>query len=333
MENIIIVGTGAYGTALASVLSDNKHNITMIGVDKDEVNDINVNKKNSKYFPNLKLNKTIKATTNWENAIENAEVIVLAIPSQFLQDICVKINKYVKKRVIIVNASKGFAGTKNIILPYEELKEKLKSTSYEFIGGIYGPSIASEVISKKPVFITAASNNLENAKKISKIFSNNYFSVFPSENILLTEFSVILKNIYAIGAGMAASIFKSDSSKSSIIALSIFEMQKIISIYRNISVKTLSFDLASMADIILTTSTNKSRNYTLGYYIGENDSAKDALNKYAFTVEGLNSCKLLFNDLQERGYDFPLLTILYEIMFENKKPSSFLYSVFNLQNL
>ncbi len=328
MKNITIIGSGAYGTALASVLLDNEHNVTILGVDKNEIDDININHKNSKYFPEYKLDKSIKAVLDWEEGLKDADVLVLAIPSKFLNDVCTKINKYSKRKMGIINASKGF-GQKSLEIPHELLDSTLKPNTYEYIGGIYGPSIAEEVLSKEQLLIVATSNTIENADKITKIFKNNYFIVYSSENIKMIEYSVILKNIYAISVGMSYAIFSSKSTIASIISIAISEIRQIIGIYTNNSVKNITFDIASLADIILTTTSDKSRNFSLGFQIGKNNDVSSVLKNYKLTVEGLESCKMLCDSLIENGHNLPLISILYDILFNEKTPSIFLKSIFN----
>ncbi len=324
MKNITIIGTGAYGTALANVLSENGHNIKMIGVEKNQVDDINLNHRNTAFFPTHKINPKIRAYTDWVIGMENCEIIVICVPSQYLVSICENINKYCKNKVGIVNATKGF-DVKTGDLPNVILNEKIFSKNIAFLGGIYGPSIASEVLDKKNIHIAAAGINLYAAKQIKKIFNNSYFKVFESTDINVIEYSCILKNPLAIMSGMVYAVFGSMSTTASLIAIGINEIKKIIMIATKKSFKDINMNIPSLADIILTTTSEKSRNFQLGFKIGKANNASKVLRESnANTVEGLVTCKIIYELIGTNNDDLLVINSLYDIIYNNKKPSTYL---------
>lgn len=325
MKNKIgIIGTGAYGTALANVLSDNGHEVVMVGIDINEVNDINKNNMNSKYFNEYKINLNIKAVTDWKKGLNYQDVIVIAVPSEFVLDVLKKINTYSKNdQVIIINSAKGYIDntTKS---PLRVIKNNLKKNSFAFVGGIYGPSISLDIIKKKPVLISAIAFNIIEANIIKKIFKNYYFHVLSSNNILKIENSSIIKNSLAIFSGIVWGTYKSYSTLSTYIALGIEEICKLFSLQYNNEQY-----LPAIADIILTTTSINSRNFQMGINISQSDDIESTIRNEKRTVEGINACRILTNNFDFKKMNMPLFYGLSQILFNFKKPKSFLIKALN----
>ncbi len=330
-KNIVVIGSGAYGTAIANLLLDNNHVVTILGIDEEEINDININKHNNKYFPKKKLINQINATLNYEDVFnENLDVIVIAVPSMFISSVCMKINKFLKSKPIIINTSKGLE-PKNLSIPYYIYTDKLKLHSYQFIAGIYGASIASEILDKNESGVVAVSNDIEHSKIVKEIFENDYFNVHVSDQIINIEYSSILKNSYAIFMGIANRVLTSNNTLLYFISSIVFELKKILSVYGGDQNK--EFTIPTFADLLLSLTFNTTRNFKLGLDIGQIDNGKKALKNFKLTTEGVQTCKLICEDLIQKKVNAPILATLYEILFDDKKPSVYLKTLFsNLKN-
>lgn len=325
-KNITVIGTGSYGTALANVLADNNHNVIMYGIDIKQVNNINNEHLNYNFFGNLKINKKIKATMNFYEAVKNVEYIVLGIPVIAIKQIIEKINKIITKPIVIINTAKGLHPETNEILS-KTITKLINPKILKSYAGIYGPSIAKEVLQKKPTCIMAVSQDFEIAKEIRNLFNNEYFIVFINTDIIGTEYAVSLKNSIAIASGIFSGIYKSDSTKASLITIGLNEI-KFFSKIKGAKNETF-FNFAGLADLILTTTSNKSRNYSFGNKIAKADNAQKILSKKQIkTIEGISTCKIIILDARNNNIYLPLFETLYEILYNKKQPSKIINNIF-----
>ncbi|KAF5301850.1 hypothetical protein FQR65_LT19182 [Abscondita terminalis] len=268
---ITIIGTGAYGTVLGNVLADNGHNVLMYGRDEKKVKDINENNLNSAYFNYYILNPSIKATTDFIGAIEEAEVIVLAVPTLAIEENLDKIIKFGKRPVRIISVAKGMDSNSNDVLSKTIIK-KLKN-----------------ILQRKATCIMSANEDLEEAKYIANLFTNEYFNVIPTTDLIGCEVAATLKNTVAIAGGILNGFNGADNAKASLITIGLNEMIKIA---EKIGAKTETFfNFACLGDLVLTASSSKSRNFKLGLEIAEHNDADVVLKNYKSTVEGVQACK------------------------------------------
>ncbi|WP_338955616.1 NAD(P)H-dependent glycerol-3-phosphate dehydrogenase [Spiroplasma endosymbiont of Polydrusus cervinus] len=324
-KNITIIGTGAYGTVLANVLTDNDHNVIMYGIENKEVNDINDDHLNRHFFADLKINKEIKATTNFGEAVEDAEYIILGIPVVAIKPIIDKINQTVKKPVVIINVAKGLDPETHEILS-KSIVKLISPSILKAYAGIYGPSIAKEVLQRKPTCIMAVSNDLGIAQEVQGLFNNEYFVTFADTDVIGAEYAVALKNAVAIASGIFNGLYESDNAKASLITMGLNEI-KLFANAKGARIETF-LNFAGLADLILTVTSKKSRNYTLGFEIGQADDAEKVLASYPKTVEGVLTCKTIVLDAQANNITLPLFETLYDILYNCKRPSIIINNVF-----
>ena len=169
---VVVLGSGSWGCALANVLADNDQEVIVWGICKEEIDDINTNHKNSKYFDAI-LSDKIKATMDIE-CIKDADVLLLGIPSQAIEEVCNKIEAHSTKPAIIINVSKGFHPTTHERLSVV-IDKNLSSKSKKAIVSLIGPSHAEEVVIRLMTCLNAVSDDIEAAKVVQRLFSNSFF--------------------------------------------------------------------------------------------------------------------------------------------------------------
>lgn len=324
-KNITIIGTGAYGTVLANVLTDNDHNVIMYGIDSNEVNDINNEHLNSHFFGDLKINKEIKATTNFNEALEDAEYIILGIPVVAIKSVIEKINKALSKPVVIINVAKGLDPETHEVLS-QSIVKLIDNKILKAYVGIYGPSIAQEVLQRKPTCIMSVSNDITIAQEVRNLFNNEYFVTFANTDVVGAEYAVALKNAVAIASGIFNGLYASDNAKASLITMGLNEIQ-LFAKTQGAQIETF-LNFAGLADLILTATSSKSRNFSLGFEIAQADDAKKILASHAKTVEGVLTCKTIVCAARANNIVLPLFEALYDILYNNKRPSTIINSVF-----
>jgi glycerol-3-phosphate dehydrogenase (NAD(P)+) len=325
--NVTIIGTGAYGTVLANVLADNGNNVLMYGVIDSQIDDINDNNLNSFFFGDLLINEHIKATNDIVYALEKAEVVILGTPTAALNDVISNIIKNAKHPMHIINVAKGLDDDKLDLLSKKIEGMFEGSNIAKSIGAIYGPSVAIEVIQRKPTCVMSCNKDLETAKFIAELFTNEYFIALPTTDIAGCEVAAALKNTIAIAAGLLDGMLGSDNSRSCLITIGLSEMYRIASAFG--AEKDTFFNFATLGDLILTSTSIKSRNYSLGKEIAKNDGdAKKVLNAHRRTVEGVLTCKVAYEIIRKLDIKCPLFEIMYEILYNNCKPSALMNTLF-----
>ena len=312
---IRIIGSGSWACGLSKVLVDNNHDVLMIGIDPNEVNDINLNHRNSKYF-NDSLNPNIKASLDY-NDIADADVILLAIPSKVLKSVANKIINIISKPVYIINVSKGFDPETHKRLSV--VIKDLFNTKAKAIVSLIGPSHAEEVIKGLLTVVNAVSDDLNAAKLIQELFSNNYFRVYVHSDVIGAEIGSALKNIMAIASGILEGLNQGDNARAALMTRGLYEMTRFgLALGAN---KETFLGLNGVGDLIVTCTSYHSRNFNAGLAIGKNDGAKEFLENNKTTVEGIIATKLVYDLANEMKIELPIVNEVYEILYNFKKPS------------
>lgn len=312
-----IIGTGAWGTALAQVLVDNNHEVLMYGISNEEIDDINKGY-NKKYFGDLRIDKRIEVTTNIKEAVVDASYILIAVPSVAVREIAIKLNKIIKNKPIIVNVSKGFDEKTNKRLS-EVIKEKIDEKKREGVVTLIGPSYASEVIRRVCTTIGAVSSSKVRAKDVQKLFSNKYFRVYTLTDEIGAEYGAGLKNIIALASGMANGLGLGENTKAALITRGMAEISR-YGIAKGGKLKTY-LGLTGFGDLVLTCSSANSRNFEAGYKIGKDDGAEDFFKTNKKTVEGIKACQIIYHESKKNNISTPITDAVYKVLFEGLKPS------------
>lgn len=314
-EKIAILGTGAWGTALANVLLENGHIVNMWGIDLNEINDL---KKgiNTRYFGNKKLSKKPNlVTNNLELVLKNCEIILLAIPSKFLIETLKKIKAILfNKKVIIINVAKGI-DVESKHFWSEVIKKNFKENIHGLVS-LLGPSFASEVFEKETTLINAVGSDIRVIKKIKNLFDNTYFNLVPLTNELGAEIFAALKNVAAIGTGITYQLHHSINTRSAMLTSLFQEIYKIyIKLSKNKGISSIGYELCAIGDLTLTCTNEKSRNFSFGLLVGEIGIDK-ALKENRSTVEGYIASKIIHEILTKKKIKAPIMETIYKILYE-----------------
>lgn len=323
---ISFIGSGAWATALANVVSENGHETIIYGISNDEVNDINLNHCNSRYFKDVKINENIKATLNIKEAVSHSNVIVLATPSSQIRNVINEINPLIDSNPIILNVSKGF-DSKTFRRLSEVIKELIDPNKTKGIVTLIGPSFANEVIVRYSTAICAVSSSLSLAEEIQTIFSNQYFRVYTNDDEVGAEVGAGLKNVIAIASGILEGLGYKDNSRAALITRGLAEICR-YGMSLGANQKTFS-GLTGIGDLFLTCSSHNSRNYSAGVEIGRLNSAEEFLKVNTKTVEGIYACKIIYESSIRLGIDMPITRAVFEVLYNNKKPSDVLVELMN----
>lgn len=310
---VTILGTGAYGLALSSILVENNNEVVLWTSFEEEKSEL-INTKTSSKLKDFKLNKNINVTTNLEEAINLSTLIVLAIPTAFITDVCKRLKKYIKPNQHICIASKGIEqGT--CLFIHDMVKKQIQTKN---IGAISGPSFAIDLIKKVPVGLSLASKNKKTINIIEIAFCNDHFKLYPTDDIIGIEVCGSVKNIIALASGMVDGMGYPISTQALLITESLHDIKALIHALGGSKKTVLSF--AGFGDILLTCTSEKSRNYCYGKLIGQGVSNKELENfKSSNTVEGLYTLKSIYKLIKNKKISIPTIDIIYDIVFNEEK--------------
>ncbi|TPR54110.1 NAD(P)H-dependent glycerol-3-phosphate dehydrogenase [Metamycoplasma neophronis] len=315
MKNkIAILGSGAMGTACATVLANNNHDIIIYGIDLKELSDLEKGC-NTKYFSDQIKIPSFTTTTDLSAAIKDVDYILFAIPTKFLPSVFELVINKLEKKVIIINVAKGFWPESNISV-HEKMDSLTKlNKNVKGIVSLIGPSFALDIVNRNITLVDAVSYDLELANDIQNLFSNDYFRVYSQTDVKGAEAGAIFKNIIAIASGMLDALGYSTNTQIALLTRSIVEMKEFTKfIGGNIETNN---GLTGLGDLMLTALSDKSRNYTYGKNFFNKDFDANKL-----TIEGLKSIEVVYNQyIKNKTLDLPIIESIYKIIYLKNDPN------------
>lgn len=314
-----ILGSGTWGTALAQVLADNGNDVIIYGISKDEIDDIALRHKNSRYFgEDVLLPVQIRATQNIEEALDGARVIVLAVPTFAVRSLLNQIRPFLKNKPYLVSVAKGF-DPDTLMRMSEVIRDVIPENMRREVVSLIGPGHAEEVILRMLTCITATSVDEEAGKFIQSLFANPYFRVYAQTDEIGAEYGVAVKNAIAIASGISQGIGMGDNAKAALATRGLVEMMRFGVLCGG---KQSTFiGLTGIGDLMVTCNSVHSRNYQAGYEIGKANSAEEFLRTNTKTVEGIRTAKIVYELAKEKGIEMPIITAVYDVIFRGRKPT------------
>lgn len=313
---LTILGDGAWGTTLAILLSKNGHEVTVWSAFPDYLDVLSKERENKIYLKGIKIPSSIVFEKDLGKAIEFGEYIVFSIPSKFFRDVAKKIKKenVSLKGKVFINVAKGLE-QKTLKRMTEILKEELGNVQTAVLSG---PTIAVEVARELPALVVAASKKHSIAKKIQDIFSNEYFRVYTSTDIIGVELGGPLKNIIAVVAGISDGLGFGSNTKAAILSRGIVEIQRL---GEKMGAKRKTFyGLAGLGDLSTTCISPESRNRTLGEKIAKGQKLEEIVNSTSSIIEGATTAEVVYQLSKKYKVDMPIVSSVYQVLYKNKAP-------------
>lgn len=316
VENLkfAVIGGGSWATAIAKMLCVNQKEISWYMRNEYAIEHLRVHHHNLNYLTSVEFDtKKLKLTSDINEAVAYADYIIFAIPSAFLGGELEKLTISLKDKVIF-SAIKGIVPETSLIVG--EHFNKTYGIPFENIGVITGPCHAEEVALERLSYLTIACGDAVKAKIVAKNLSSNYIKTKISDDIIGTEYAAMLKNIYAIAAGIAHGLGYGDNFQSVLMSNGIREMKKFIKkvhkMKRNIN------DSAYLGDLLVTGYSVFSRNRMFGNMIGKGYTVKSAQMEMSMVAEGYYATKSAYNLNLGYGANTPIIDAVYEILYEGK---------------
>lgn len=319
MEQVTVLGAGSWGTALAIVLAENGHDTLLWTHREEQAKEMNEQHTNSKYLSAVTLPENLRATASLEQAVAHASIIVVAVPTKAIREVCENMTTILNKKVLFVHVSKGIEpdSLKRIS---ELIQENLPQEYVSDIVVLSGPSHAEEVVLHQPTTITAACANLKAAEQVQDLFMNGYFRVYTSDDVIGVELGGALKNVIALAAGITAGLNYGDNAKAALITRGLAEITR-VGVKMGGNPFTFA-GLTGMGDLIATATSVHSRNYRAGRLLGEGHKLDDVLAQMGMVVEGVRTTKAAYQLSEKFDIPMPISTALYHVLFNGQEPKA-----------
>jgi glycerol-3-phosphate dehydrogenase (NAD(P)+) len=313
MKNISIIGDGAMGSVCAIMLCQKHYAVRMWGYDAKQLGEIQNRKENFKFLPGYKLPDELKFESRDSEIFKNADLIVSAVPCQYMRSVFVRLKKQFNSAVPIVSVTKGVEnGT--LLRPSQILADVLGGDVK--VVALSGPTIADELVRKLPATATAACEDEGLAKVVQDVFTTPYFRIYRNTDIVGVELAGAMKNVIAIAAGIIDGIKVGDNAKAALLCRGLAEITRL---GVSLGAKEQTFaGLSGLGDLVTTCISPLGRNRTFGQRIGAGQSVKEALGATASVVEGAATCKSVVDLAKTRNIDMPITESVYQILFCGK---------------
>ena len=318
IKSVAILGAGSWGITLAILLFEKGFFIKVWEFERKQA-EILTKKRKLRFLPWVDIPREIEITSSIFHALEGVQLVVVALPSHVVRRVAKKIAEVsLPEDIIIVNVAKGLED-KTLLRMSEVLSEELDGKLRERIVVLSGPSHAEEVSRKIPTTVVVASKNEKLNREVQKIFFTPYFRVYTNSDIIGVEMGGALKNIIAVAAGIGDGLGLGDNSKAALITRGLVEITRLGKV---LGAKTATFSgLSGMGDLIVTCTSNYSRNRNFGQKIGQGKTLKKALSEIKMVVEGIRTTKAAYQLAKKYKISMPITEEVYNVLFKNKKPS------------
>lgn len=316
MEKISVIGAGSWGSALARILGDNQHDVLLYDTDCDVVNEINQYHTNLKKLPVGRLPERVKATNVMKEALDFAQIVILAVPTKVLREVLGQMNQYLTSAKLFVNTSKALE-PKTFLRVSEVLREVIDESYIQGFVALTGPSHAEEVIRQMLTTICAVSNNRVDAIKVQHLFNNHtYFRVYTGSDLIGSELCGSIKNVYAIASGMLEGLGLGDNARAGLISRALVEMKRIV-VALGAKEETL-YGLTGIGDLVVTTTSHHSRNFQAGVKLAQGKNLDETIASMSMVVEGARTAEAVYLKSKALGLETPIIDAVYRVIYEKQ---------------
>ena len=311
-----VLGGGSWGTAIVKMLCENNDSINWYVRSDENVSFLKEKGKNPKYLRSVNLqNKKLNISSSITKISEESDLIIIAIPSPFVDTELKKIKHLLSKKIIFSALKCDFQTSH--LLEIEHLN-KFNEIHFSNIGILTGPCHAEEVALEKLSYLTIACQNQEIGLKLKSDLSSNYIYVKYSKDTMGVEYAAMLKNVYAIVAGICHGLGYGDNYQSVLISSCVREMKKFVQKIYN--TKRDINDSEYLGDLLVTCYSSFSRNRTLGNMLGKGYTLKSAISEMSMIAEGYYATKNAYELIEKNISEFKIISSAFEILYNNKNP-------------
>jgi glycerol-3-phosphate dehydrogenase (NAD(P)+) len=308
---VTVLGSGAWGTALALELSEGGHRVKLWGHNPSRLREIHQSRMNARYLPGIAVPEEIALEPDFRSAVEDAEFVVMAVPSKALRETAAKLKEFTGGVVSVVKGVEHETGRTMTQI----LEENIPNAR---IAALSGPTFAPEVARKMPSAAVVASADPEMAREAQELFHRPHFRIYTNGDVVGVELGGALKNVIAIAAGVCDGLGFGDNSKAALVTRAIAEIRR-LGVACGARAETFA-GLSGLGDLTVTCFSRQSRNRALGERLGKGERIADILPTLSSVAEGYPTALSAAQLAQARKVEAPIITEVHAMLYENKSP-------------
>ncbi len=317
-ENISIIGDGAMGSVLAMLLCEKGGaKVRIWSYDKGQLDEIEAARENKKFLAGYKLPEELIFEADDERIMDGADLIVCAVPCQFMRSVWTRLEPYVPAGVPIVSVAKGIEN-KTLLRPDEILADVLGEDVR--VAALSGPTIADELARKLPATACAACEDEALAREVQQSFNAAWFRVYTNTDIVGVELAGAMKNVIAIAAGIVDGVGAGDNAKAALLSRGLAEITR-LGVAMGARAETFA-GLTGLGDLVTTCISPKGRNRSFGERIGRGEGVQEAIGATESVIEGVATCKSVCELAGRLEVEMPITEAVYQVLFEAKSVRS-----------
>jgi len=313
-QNICVVGNGGWGTALISLLADLGHNTILWGIDPDYMADMRRTRRSPVFLPGIEIPENLALSSSLEECLPGRDMIILAVPTQFMRSVLEKMRDSLPADAPIVNVAKGIE-MKTGMRCSEVIGDTLGPRD---VASLSGPSHAEEVARRLPTTVVAASGNEALARRVQMTFMSERFRVYTSRDIIGVELGGALKNVIAVAAGACDGLKFGDNAKAALLTRGITEIAR-LGVAMGAKAATF-FGLSGIGDLITTSYSPFGRNRRVGEQIGQGMTLDAILASSEQVAEGVWTSRAALAWAEKLNVDMPITREIVRVLFERRSP-------------
>ncbi|MDD5339078.1 MAG: NAD(P)-dependent glycerol-3-phosphate dehydrogenase [Dehalococcoidales bacterium] len=316
MQKVAVIGTTSWGITLAMLLWKNGSDVRLWARTLQEANQLK--SKGTDRFAGIKIPKEITISHKMEEVAKDIDAVIMAVPSISMRENIARVAKYLTKNTLIISASKGLEVNSNKRMS-EVIAEEIKPQYRINICALSGPQLAKEIMENHPAASVVAAEDKAISRRAQRILTTDMFCVFTNTDIIGVELGGALKNILALGAGIADGLGYGDNAKAAFMTRGLTE---ITALGMALGANPLTFSgLAGLGDVITTCASPLSRNHYVGVELTKGRPLTEILRSMHQVAEGVNTTKAAYTLAQELGLEMPITEKIYEVLYKNTKPA------------
>ena len=315
-KNISIIGDGAMGTVLAMLLAEKTTPVRIWGYDAKQLQKTAGERENVKFLPGHKLPEAIIFEPDDKKIMADADLIVSAIPCQFMRSVWTRLQKYTPKGVPVCSVAKGIEN-KTLLRPTQIIADVLGQGNSRGLAALSGPTIADELAARLPATACVASADDQLAQQIQLTLSISWFRIYTNSDVVGVELAGAMKNIIAIAAGIIDGVGAGDNAKAALLCRGLAEISR-LGVAMGASPQTFA-GLTGLGDLVTTCISPKGRNRSFGERIGQGQSPQLAQSATESVIEGIATCKAVVDGLLPKyKIEMPITQAVYDVLFRSK---------------
>ncbi|MEP6757513.1 MAG: NAD(P)H-dependent glycerol-3-phosphate dehydrogenase [Chthonomonadales bacterium] len=322
-HRVAILGSGSWGTALATILPAESP-ITLWSRDPQQAQSIYTHRENLRYLPSVHLPANIHPTADLQEALDDADLVIFAVPSAGLREIAQAVRGIPCGDYTVLSATKGLEESTGLRMS-EILRESLNCKQEPLV--LSGPNLALEVANRIPTATVVAGSDPDQTKRIQELFNRSFFRVYTSSDVIGVELAGAMKNVIAIAAGISDGMGFGDNSRAAMMTRGLAEITRLGD---RMGAQTNTFlGLAGVGDLIATGNSRLSRNYRVGFSLGQGKSLDAAVSEIGQVAEGVPTTRAIHLVATKLKVEMPICSALYTALFENVSVREAISSLMN----